>query len=253
MQITKNKIAVKVKFGRNYSLGQNVIIKEGVAFGDKIEIGNNVIIYEGSHFGDNVKILDNVVIGKQPTAPFGEHGAFKISYMPPITFGDNITIGTASICYAGSKIGDYFFAADRIIIREAVEIGHHISVGKDSIVEHHVRIGDYTKIQSKALIGEGMVVGRHVFIGPYFNGTCDKYMNRFEEKVFEPPRIEDYARIGAHVVLMAGITVGQDSVVGAGAVVTKDVPDYSVVVGIPSRVLKKIPPEQRFKRRFRTP
>lgn len=234
-----NEISPDVKFKKKYSIGSNVVIKNGVVFGDNVEIGNNVVVYEGSNFGSNIKILDNVVIGKQPVAPFVEHGVFKISKMPAIEFGDNIIIGTASIFYAGSKIGSYFYSADRIIVRESAKIGNHVTVGKDSIVEHHVQIGNYTKIQSKALVGEGMIVGDHVFIGPYFNGACDKFMDRIEERVFEPPRIKSYARIGAHVVLVAGITVGEDSVVGAGAVVTKDVPDYSVAVGIPARVVKE--------------
>lgn len=234
-----NKIAPDVKFKKIYSIWSNVVIEEGVIFGNNIEIGNNVIIYKGSKFGDNVKILDNAVIGKQPVAPFLEHKAFKISKTSPIKFGNNIVIGTSSIFYAGSKIGDYFYSADRIIVRESSKIDSHVTIGKDSIVEHHVKIGSHTKIQSKGLVGEGMVVGNHVFIGPYFNGTCDKFMDRIEERVFEPPTIKDYARIGAHVVLMAGVTVGRDSVVGAGAVVTRDVPSYCVVVGIPAKVIKK--------------
>lgn len=227
------------------STGSNVIIKDGVVFGDNVEIGNNVIIYEGTIFGDNIRILDNCIIGKQPVPPFKEHGAFKISHVPPVEFGSNIIIGTASIFYAGSRIGDYFYSADRIIVRELVKIGNHVTIGKSSIVEHHVQLGDYTKIQSNALIGEGMVVEENVFIGPYFNGTCDKFMDRIEERVYEPPIIKRYARIGAHVVLMAGITVGEDSVIGAGAVVTKDVPSNCIVAGVPAKIIKENPFEQR--------
>ena len=243
-----NEIATDVRFKKKFSLGNNVIIKSGVKFGNNVEIGNNVIIYEGSKFGDNIKLLDNVVIGKQPVAPFVEHKVFKISHTPPIEFGSNIIIGTSSIFYAGSKIGNYLYAADKVIVRECGQLGKHVSIGKDSIIEHHVHLGDSTKIQSKALVGEGMKVGKHVFIGPYFNGTCDKFMDRIEKFVFLPPEIKDYARIGAHVVLMAGVTVGMDSVVGAGAVVTKDVPDYSVVAGVPAGIIKENPPEQRFKK-----
>lgn len=231
------------------STGSNVIIKDGVVFGDNIEIGNNVIIYEGSKFGNNIRILDNCIIGKQPVAPFKEHEAFKILHMPPIEFGNNIIIGTSSIFYAGSRVGDYFYSADRIIVRESAEIGAHVTIGKGSIIEHHVKIGNYTKIQSNALVGEGMAVEENVFIGPYFNGTCDKFMDRIEERVFEPPMIKKYARIGAHVVLMAGVVVGEDSVIGAGAVVTKDVPSYCVVAGVPARIIKENPLEQRARER----
>jgi acetyltransferase-like isoleucine patch superfamily enzyme len=218
-----------------------VVIENKVVFGDNIEIGNNVVIYAGSRFGNDIRIMDNAVIGKQPVAPFIEHEAFRISRVPGVIFGNGAVIGTASIFYAGSTIGDYFYAADRAIVRELVQFGCHVCIGKGAIIEHHVKLGDFTKVQSLALVGEGMRVGEHVFIGPYFNGTCDKFMDRLEERVFEPPKIKSYSRIGAHVVLMAGITVGKDAVVGAGAVVTHDVPDYCVAVGVPAKVVKKNP------------
>ena len=234
-----------VKQGSDFRVGHNVIIEEGVVFGNHVTIGHNVVIYGDTRFGDNVMIMDNCVIGKQPHPPFREHEVFKIEEMPPAKFGSNIVLGTGGIIYAGSEIGDYLYTADDVIIRERCSIGPHVSIGKKAIVEHHVNLGEGTKIQSYGLVGEGMKVGKHVFVGPFFNGTSDKFMDRIEERVFEPPIIKDYARLGGHTVLLAGKTIGTDAAVGAGAVITKDVPDYSVVTGVPARVLKEIPVEQR--------
>lgn len=243
-----NHIHPTAKMGKNIKIGTNVIIEKNVKLGNDVTIGNNVVIYNGTCFGDNVFIMDNCVIGKQSVPPFREHKAFKIFRMPPVRFGSNIVIGTGSIIYAGSRIGDYFYSADSIIVREGCSIAKRVSIGKKAIVEHHVKLGEGTKLQSYALVGEGMKVGKDVFIGPFFNGTCDKFMDRLEEFVFQPPSIKDHARIGAHVVLMAGITVGKDSVIGAGAVVTKDIPDYCIAVGIPAKVVKEIPSSQRFRK-----
>jgi acetyltransferase-like isoleucine patch superfamily enzyme len=240
------KIHPTVKFGRKHRLGINVIIEEAVTFGENVIIGSNVIIRSGTSFGDDILIGDNCVIGKQPVPPFREHQAFKISRMPPLRLGSHAVIGTGGILYAGSVIGDYFYSADSFVVREGCRIADRVSVGKKAIVEHHVVLGEGTKLQSYALVGEGMTVGKNVFIGPFFNGTCDKFMDRLEEFVFQPPRIEDYVRIGAHVVLMAGVTLGEDSVVGAGAVVTRDIPPGRVAVGVPARVIKKLPPRERF-------
>lgn len=236
-----------VRMGKKVKIGYNVIIKGKVVFGNNITIGDNVIIHGGTQFGNNIFIMDNCVIGKQPTAPFREHKTFKISKMPPTKFSSNIIIGTGSIIYAGSCVSDYLYTADSIIIREGCKIAKRVSIGKKVVVEHHVQLGEGTKLQSFSLIGEGMKVGKHVFIGPFFNGTCDKFMDRLEEFVFQPPRIKDYARIGAHVVMVAGTTLGKDTVVGAGAVVTKDIPDYSVAVGVPAKVIKRVPAKQRAK------
>lgn len=229
------------KYGKGFKTGLNVIIGNNCVFGNNVEIGNNVIIYDGTIFGDNIRIMDNVVIGKHPMPPFKEHEAFKIKNVPPLKFGSHIVIATGSIFYAGSEMGNYLYTADMVIVRECCKIGDNVTIGKHAIVEHHVRLGNHTKLQSKALVGEGMQVGEHVFIGPYFNGTCDKFMDRLEEYVFQPPTIKDYARIGAHVVLLAGITVGEESVVAAGAVVTKDVPDYTIVAGVPAKFMKETP------------
>ena len=224
---------------KDFIAGSNVVIEKGVVFGANVRVGSNVVIYAGTRFGDNVRIQDFAVIGKQPVAPFVEHKAFAISACGPSRFGSNTVIGTGVIIYAGVRVGDYFYSADRAIVREHARIGKNVSIGKNAIVEHHAVLGDHTKLQSFALVGEGMRVGKHVFLGPYFNGTCDKFMDRLEARVFEPPTIKDHARVGAHVVLMAGVKVGKDAVVGAGSVVTRDVPDYSVVVGVPARVIKE--------------
>lgn len=243
-----NTIHPTVKMSGKVAIGGNVIIQKKVIFGHNVTIGNNVIIYEGSRFGSNIFIMDNCVIGKQPTPPFSEHKVFKIGRMPPVKFGSHTVIGTGSIIYAGSHIGDYFFAADNAIVREGCRIAQHVSIGKKAIIEHHVSIGKATKIQSFALVGEGMSVGKKVFIGPFFNGTCDKFMNRFEKFVFQPPLIADSARIGAHVVMVAGTKVGKDAVIGAGAVVTRDIPAYSIAVGVPAKVIKKVPASHRLKK-----
>lgn len=237
----ENRIDPTAKMGKNLQLGLNIIIEKGVVLGDNVTIGHNVIIYQGSRFGDNVFIMDNCVIGKQPTPPFKEHEVFRISKMHPVKFGSNIVLGTGSIAYAGSDIGNYLYAADSVIIREGCKIGDNVTLGKNVIVEHHVEMGAETKVQSFGLVGEGMKIGKNVFIGPFFNGIGDKYMDRIEEFVFQPPCIKDCARIGAHVVLMAGTTVGKDAVVGAGAVVTKDVPDYCTVAGVPAKIINISP------------
>lgn len=226
--------------------GKNVVIEEGVIFGSNVTIGNNVTIYKGTKFGDNIIVGDNVVVGKQPTPPFRKN-EYEMKEAIPAVFGSNVVIATNSIIYAGVKIGDFFYTADGVVVREDTVVGNYVSVGKHAVIEHHCKLANNIKIQTGALIGEFMEIEDYAFIGPKMAGTCDKYMDRTPGNKFSPPKIKFGARIGALVVLNPGVVVGREAVVASGAVVTKDVPDYKVVAGVPAKVIKDTPKEQQIK------
>lgn len=236
-------ISQSIDFKGKRSLGENIVIGENVKFGNNVKIGNNVVIYDGTEFGDDIGISDNVVVGKQSIPPFRAN-EYKIKMSPPPKFGSRIILGTGTIIYAGVKIGNNFYSADNVIIREDTVIGDYVSAGKQSVIEHHCKLGNNIKIQTGALIGEFMEIEDYAFIGPKMIGTCDKYMDRTPGSKFDPPIIKYGARIGASVVLNPGVVIGKEALVASGAVVTKDVPEYKIVMGIPARVIGDVPKEQ---------
>ena len=89
-----------------------------------------------------------------------------------------------------------------------------------------------------------MVIEDHVFFGGAVASTNDKYMGRTGNQ-FNGPRVKSGARVGANATILAGVTIGKEAVIGAGAVVTTDIPDYKVALGIPARVVKDVPLDQR--------
>jgi UDP-2-acetamido-3-amino-2,3-dideoxy-glucuronate N-acetyltransferase len=207
-------------------------------------IGRNVRIYPNSVIGKNVKIGDNTVVGKQPqSSPISTRKVDRIQ--PPVEIGDGTVIGCSCVIYAGTKIGKNCMVGDLASIREGCEISDFVIIGRGTMVEYDTKIGSYTKIQTACYITGNMVIEDHVFFGPRATTLNDKYMDRVKCE-FKGPHVKKGARIGGNATLLPGVIIGRDVVIGAGAVVIKNIPDCSVAVGVPAKVIKKVPKEQRF-------
>ena len=155
-------------------------------------------------------------------------------------------MSTGAIVFAGSAIGARVILGDQSCVRERVEIGDDVVLGRGSYVENDTTIGAMTKIQAEAYITAYSTLEEHVFIAPCVVTTNDNWMGRTEKRfgLVKGPTIRRGARIGGGATLCPGIEIGEEAFVGAGAVVTKDVPPRTVVVGNPARVLREVPDEE---------
>ena len=118
-------------------------------------------------------------------------------------------------------------------IGDNVEIGNNVKIGSLAHIDYNVKIGDNTKIEGQVYISPLSRIGKNVFIGPAVVLTNDPYP--MCDKMIGVT-IQDNAVIGARAVIKAGVTVGENSVVAMGAVVTRDVPENSVVIGSPATI-----------------
>ena len=127
---------------------------------------------------------------------------------------------------------------------ELSNISPHIEMGKDCIVHSHVviydnvKIGDRVKIQAFVFIPNGITIGDDVFIGPRVTFTNDP-IPPSGGKGWKETSIKDGVSIGAAAVILPGIVIGRNAMVGAGSVVTKNIPQGEVWIGNPARFYKK--------------
>lgn len=145
-----------------------------------------------------------------------------------------------------ARIGAGTYVWHHAQVRERAVLGEECIVGKDVYIDADVRIGARVKIQNGAQVYHGATVEDGVFIGPQACLTNDRQpravnldgsLKRADDWVVTPTLVKHGASIGAAAVLLPGITVGRYAMVGAGAVVTHDVPDYGLVLGNPARLV----------------
>jgi len=208
------------------------------------EIHPTATVYEGTVLGEGVKVLEGAVVGKQPT--LSPRSTAKREPLQPTTIGAGTIVSTGAIVFAGSAIGARVILGDQSCVRERVVIGDDVVLGRGSYVENDTTIGAMAKIQAEAYITAYSTLEEHVFIAPCVVTTNDNWMGRTEKRLgnMKGPTIRRGARVGGGAILCPGVEVGEEAFVGAGAVVTKDVPPRTVVVGNPARVLREVPEEE---------
>jgi UDP-2-acetamido-3-amino-2,3-dideoxy-glucuronate N-acetyltransferase len=138
---------------------------------------------------------------------------------------DGATIG------AGTKIWHFCH------IMPGAVIGARCSLGQNVVVMNGTRIGDNCKIQNNVSIYEGVELEDDVFCGPsmVFTNVLNPRSHVSRKHEYQPTRVRRGSSIGANATIVAGVTLGEYSFIGAGAVVTSDVPDYALMVGVPAR------------------
>ena len=208
------------------------------------EIHPSAIVYEGTVLGEGVRVLENAVIGKQPS--LGSSSTAKRDPLPPTTIGDGTVISTGAIVFAGSTIGASCIVGDQSCIRERVVMADDCILGRGSLIENDTTIGTGTRIQAEAYITAYSTLEEDVFIAPCVVTTNDNFMGRTEQRraLMKGPTIRRGARVGGGVILCPGVEIGEEAFVGAGAVVTRDVPPGKLVVGSPARVLRDVDPAE---------
>ena len=211
---------------RDVTVSEDAVIGSNVVFGDFVSIGKGAVI--GA----------NTIIGYHENA-YGE---------PPVTvIGKNAVIRSGTVIYAGCRIGDFSTIGHNCVLRDNTIIGHHTYIGTLACVEGETVIGNYVGIQSQCYITRFCRVGDYTFIAPRFAGANDAAMThrrRGHGNNLEGFTTGKAVRIGIGVISLPGVHFGEGCIAGAGSVVTRNVPPYAVVMGVPARVVRQAPRDE---------
>lgn len=179
--------------------------------------------------GKNRRIDRNVILGYLPGRKIKSR---------TLVIGDNSRVRSGTVIYLGSKIGDNFETGHNVIIREENMLGNNVFIWSNTLIDYGCGIGNNVKIHSNVYIAQFTTIEDEVFIAPGVvtaNDPCP-----ICSKCMKGPTIKKGAKIGINVSLLPHITIGEFSLIGAGSVVTKNIPSYSLAYGVPTVVIKKI-------------
>jgi acetyltransferase-like isoleucine patch superfamily enzyme len=179
--------------------------------------------------GSNCKIDEGALVGYMPLRRIGNL---------ELIIGDEAILRSGSVIYLGSKIGCNLETGHNVVIREENIVGDYVKIWANTVIDYRCRIGNNVKIHSSCYIAQLTVIEDDAFIAPGVMMANEKYpIGIFNSRRIKGPIIRQGAKIGIGSIIMPGVTIGENSLVGAGSLVTKDVPPNVVVYGTPARVI----------------
>lgn len=213
--------------------GINARVSSSAKIGNNVKIGDNTIIYDNVEIGDNTIICNDCVIGE----PLNDYYYSDKYENPKTVIGANSLIRSHSIIYADNVFGNGLQTGHRVTIREKTKMGHHCSIGTLCDIQGHSIFGDYVRMHSNVHIGHCSKIGSYCWIYPYTVFTNDPTP---PSEVCIGPTVGDYSIVATHCLLLPGVKIGQNCLVGAFSMVSKDIGDYQVAVGSPAKPVKDI-------------
>lgn len=154
---------------------------------------------------------------------------------------ENVYVHATASVSPKAKIGSGSKVWINVQIREEATIGENCILSKDVYIDHAVSIGNRCKIQNSVSVYNGVTIEDDVFVGPNVAFTNDKVPRAFNtDWKITPTLVKEGASIGANATIVCGIVLGEYCMIASGAVVTKDVAPYTLVMGNPARPVGKI-------------
>ena len=245
MTQTAAAVHPSAQIGSGTTLSDSCVVGANVTLGSGCVVGNFVVIHADTKIGNDVRIDDHAILGKQPMRA-ANSATTKEQALPALSVGDLCIVGSAVVLYRGAAIDAKVLMADLCTIRENVTVGRGTIVGRGVTIENVCTIGRYCKLESECYITAYSTLEDRVFVAPGVVTSNDNYVGRTAErfKHFKGVTVRRGGRLGAGAVILPGVTIGEDGLVAAGSVVTRDVPPRTIVLGCPAKPWREVPAEQ---------
>jgi UDP-3-O-[3-hydroxymyristoyl] glucosamine N-acyltransferase len=220
--------------------GPGLHVEPGVVIPDDTEIAPYVTIYGGVEIGAGVTIEQGAIVGRaqqlarESNAPRRPAGDVTV-------IGDGCRIGSGTVVVAGARLGAGTYVGDVAAVREGAVIGRETMIGRGCVVTHSVEIGDRVRVQTGTIVGQWTVLEDDAFVGaavvfvggrtlpPGPTDVADRYTV-----------VRRGARIASGVIVIPPCEIGEEAIVGAGALVRGDVPARTVVAGNPAAPIRPV-------------
>jgi acyl-[acyl carrier protein]--UDP-N-acetylglucosamine O-acyltransferase len=203
------------------------IIESGAKVGNDVHIGPYSIVYSSARIGDRTLIGAHCEIGL-PAGGFGQHNVEP----PVLEVGEDSIIRSGTVIYAGSSFGPRLECGHKVTVRENTVAGVNLRLGTLTDIQGDCTFGNYSRMHGNVQIGKLSKIGNFCWVFPYVVFTNDPH----------PPSehclgvvMDDYAVVGAHTIVMPGVTLGRECVIGGGSLVSQDIPPGMLAMGHPAK------------------
>ena len=208
-----------------------------VEIGAGCQVGPFAVIYGGSVLGDGTRLEEHVIVGK-PEQGYAVGHTYPGSGAPTI-IGAGAVIRAGAILYAGAEVGAGTVIGHHTLLRSFVIVGTETQLGHNLTIERATRIGNRVRCSPGSHLTSSCVLANRVFLGAGVRTVNDREMiwrDPAREPELIPPSFGHWARVGSGAAILAGVTIGDHALVGAGAVVTRPIPAGAVAYGVPARI-----------------
>ncbi len=227
---------------KNVEVDPTAYVGDGAELGDNVKVGPFSSILSGSILEDNCIVGSHCIIGHPSKievqgADFSANSSKVVDFLvkeDTARLGKGSIIRSGSVIYKRVRLGGELRTGHNVLIREHVTMGENCVVGTHAILDGYIKVGNKSMIQSQCYIAQSVNIGNGVFIAPGCLFLDNKKIILGEG--LAGITIEDYVRIGGGAKVLPRVNVGRCALIGAGSVVTKDIPPKAIAFGVPAKV-----------------